>query len=404
MKTPETEALFAELFARCSVLEDLDGPQVEAFVSGLMPLFDDETTPIGFVDYCRQRPGPAAALVSRALGELVRGEDETLSAAAQAAVNAILEGSNTEPTLAPNLAQIGASVLTGAWAVTAPFGRSVMLGFSNPMAAAAAIEIADEDLEGPGADDGRHSILVEVDEGGRVTDLQLSGAAEFMVEDAGSVDSRVVVESIALESGLTRIVHAWPDPDFVIESPGPGIAANQQFVRHRVWDATGTMLASIVLTEPTVDVRRGLTESEFAEANRAALSTLRAALGDLDGAAAETPSLAAWSGVVRGDGGELSGRERDALLWLEWADWLGAGIGLMRAGEGAEVSGAALVDHVNRCPEVSSAIDKADREYAEWAFTVAIDVLEDAGAVDAGCLTANGRAALVPALVQVWRS
>lgn len=399
METPETEALFAEIFARCDMVEELGGPQVEAFVSGLLPLFDDEpVSAMGFVEYCREHPGPTSSLVCGALSELVRSEDEALSAAASAVAEADLGPAGA----APSQAEIGMSALTGAWTIRAPFGRSIMLGFSNPVAAAAA---ADAEARGHFAEesnDGRHSILVELDDDGLLVDLQLSGAAENMVDDAGSVDSRVIVEPIAVEDGLGRIVDGWPTPDSRIENHGPGIAANQRFVRHRVWLATETLLPLIVLAEPSIDVQRGLDDAEYANANRAALSTLQAALGDIAGESAETASQKAWAGVVRGDGGELSGRERDALLWLEWADWLGAGIGLVRAGEGAEMSGAVLVDLVNRCPEVSSVIDKADRDYAEWAFAIAIDLLEDAGAVVGGQLSADGRAALVPALVQVW--
>lgn len=408
--TPETQALFAELFARCSVVQELDGPQIEAFVSGLMPVFDDGVaTVLGFIDYCAAQEGSTAALICGALGELMRGESNDGVVAAEAVVSAVAKG----PGLASAQSQIGASELTGAWTVTAPFGRSVMLGFDNRAAresAAAAVGSAQDDRdagERPDEEviDARHSILVELDGDGFLADLQLSGAAEMMADDAGSVDGRVVISPLDPEEALALVVQAWPAADVAVQSHGPGVVANQYFVRHRVWQSTGTMLPMIALVEQTVDVQRGLDDGEFAEANRAALSTLQAALGDLSHMAAPgdtTPSGEAWIGVVRGDGGELSGRERDALLWLEWADWLGAGIGLARAGEAAAVSGSALVDYVNRCPEVSSVIDKADRDYAEWAFAVAIDVLEDAGAVAGGQLTAAGRAGLLPALVQAW--
>lgn len=404
METPETEALFAELLARCAVVEDLNGPQVEAFVSGLVPMFDDElATTDGFVTYCGSNPGPVSALVCAAMAELFRGDDQDLSEKAASVVAATDAGAATAVQ-----DQIGASVPSGAWTVQAPFGRSIMLGFDNPAAAASVDEpVQDEPAEDGSATDGRHSVMVELDEQGRLMDLQLSGAAELMVDDAGSVDTRVQIEAVEIEEGLARIVAAWPSPGEMVQDPGPGIAANLQFVRHRIWQATGTLLSVITLSTPAVDVQRGLDQAEYAEANRAALSTLRAALGDVGKEASDTERAdsaagRAWLGVVRGDGGELSSRERDALLWLEWADWLGAGIGLERAGDAAEISGSVLVDHVNRCPEVSSSIDKADRDYAEWAFDVAIDLLEDAGAVAEGRLTSEGSAALIPALVQAW--
>lgn len=369
-------------------------------------MFDDaDATAAAFVGYCSKNPGLVSTLVCAALAELFRGDDPEFFTSATMVVDDMI-ASGVESPAHP---QIGASVLHGAWTVSAPFGRSVMLGFDNRFGHA---PVSETDFETAEEHDVRHSVLVELDENGRLMDLQLSGAAEMMVDEADSIDGRVVVEPIDVEDGIASIIAAWPAADTPIEGHGPGIAANEQFVRHRVWKESGTLLPKIALIDRVADVRRGLDDDEFAEANRAALSTLRAALGatvdDTAGVGQESggeplvTARRAWVGVVRGDGGDLSGRERDALLWLEWADWLGAGIGIARAGETAEVSGAALVDHVNRCPEVSSSIDKADRDYAEWAFAVAIEVLEDAGAVMDGRLTTPGWLALIPALVEAW--
>jgi len=61
------------------------------------------------------------------------------------------------------------------------------------------------------------------------------------------------------------------------------------------------------------------------------------------------------------------------------------------------------VDHVNRCPEVSSSIDKADRDYAEWAFDVALDLLRDRGVItDDRRLTAEGHESLRHGLAAAW--
>ena len=51
---------------------------------------------------------------------------------------------------------------------------------------------------------------------------------------------------------------------------------------------------------------------------------------------------------------------------------------------------------------MSSTIDKGDRDYAEWAFDVAIDLLIDEGVVADGVLTPAGHQALGPALVAAW--
>lgn len=256
------------------------------------------------------------------------------------------------------------------------------------------------------ADELAHSILVELNDSGAVEDLQLAGPARSLIEEAVSSDTRVGVETLETSLALALVADGWPPP--VVEHElGPGFSANQAFVRRRVVAAGGALLHEVRVNATPVDVRRGLDDAEFAAANRSALSTLRAAVGVepesfTDHDDAPTEIVQAWIGVIRGDGGELSARERDALLWLEWADWLGAGIGLIRAGAGSKVDGAAMVDHVNRCPEVSSTIDKRDRDYAEWAFEVALDLLRDAGAVDAGVLTPAGHAALLPAMRAAW--
>ena len=149
---------------------------------------------------------------------------------------------------------------------------------------------------------------------------------------------------------------------------------------------------------------RDRSDDEYVEANRAARSTLQAALGEVpeDSLQIATPEGQAWISAIRGDAAGVSPRERDALIWLEWADWLGVGIGLHRAGVGAPMNGSAFVDLVNRCPEVSSSIDKNDRDYAEWAFETALDLLADSGVVHAGVLTEAGMAALGPAMVEAW--
>lgn len=89
----------------------------------------------------------------------------------------------------------------------------------------------------------------------------------------------------------------------------------------------------------------------------------------------------------------LISAERDAVLALEWADWLGAVIGVVRAGAGTAVDGAALVDHINRCPEVTSTIPKADRDRIAWAFDT---VIAGWPAADLLAVAPDGGATLTP--------
>ncbi len=392
--TPETLALFAELYERAAIIAELDGPQIEAWVSGLFPALDDHDTMLGFLDHCAAQQSPVGQLLCAAIAELTAALDDLVSQRAS-------EHRDAGP-LPATAAQIGASKLTGAWLVEAPFGRSIVLGFDNSARTATA---ADDEAEDGASGDLRHSILVEVGAEGELEDLQLAGPAKALLDEAAASDDRVVVADLGIVDALAEVVRGWPEARVRADEIGPGVAANQQFVRRRMYMETQHALAAVELVETDIDVRRGLSDAEFVQANTAARSTLRAAVGALPAAKANATlerQHQAWVGVVRGDGGDVSTRERQALLWLEWADWLGVGIGLLRAGAGAAVSGRVFVDLVNGCPEVSSTVDKGDREYAEWAFDVAIDVLCDAGVVDEGVLTEAGFVALHGALVAAW--
>ena len=407
--TPEYGSLLEELYERASIVVDLDGPQLEAWVSGLFPVFDTDISIGDFVTYCADaRTGRGAVLIA-AIAELSDGLDVATSDLARGSL---------DPELLPDwAAAIGTSELTGAWTVTAPFGRSIVLGFNAAEHHRAHDgQLSSEDATGEDAErveeaddeitDLRHSILVELGDDGCLEDLQLAGAPMDLLEEAKSSGDRVRVVEMDTDDALAAVVAAWPGEGSVVPELGPGSAANQQFVRRRILVAADQLLAPLQVAEREIDVRRGLEDREFADANRAALSTMQSAVGfpDEDTTSNAPDALVqSWVSVVTGVAGELAPRERDALLWLEWADWLGAGIGLLRAGAGTPADSSSLVDHVNRCPEVSSTISKADRDYAEWAFDVALDLLEDAGVVtEDHVLTEAGRQSLWVGLAKAW--
>ena len=98
----------------------------------------------------------------------------------------------------------------------------------------------------------------------------------------------------------------------------------------------------------------------------------------------------------------LAADARRAVLELEWADWLGAVIGLVRAGAGTSVDPDDLVDQVNRCQEVTSTIPKADRARVAWAFGVVTEPWAPLGLAVDGALTEFGTHVLSPALRAAW--
>ncbi len=178
---------------------------------------------------------------------------------------------------------------------------------------------------------------------------------------------------------------------------------------------------------------------------RDAVSLLRQALPELRGAGPPSDELAAASGRLR-DGlvsGELSYQhmkqaagwetkdlpDDDVELWLDAAGalispreetgleieetaaimslnpgvWVGAVIGLVRAGVGGPASPEDLVSYINDCPEVEGAIEPEDADPVEIAFKPVLATWEAAGAVDdARRLTALGRWGLPRALAWAW--
>ena len=94
---------------------------------------------------------------------------------------------------------------------------------------------------------------------------------------------------------------------------------------------------------------------------------------------------------------------QQAILELEWADWLGATIGLSRSTAGIDVDGAALVQLINRCPEITTTIPKQDAARIGWAFEQTLYAWAVTGVLDgAGALTEAGRWLLPRAALAAW--
>ena len=86
--------------------------------------------------------------------------------------------------------------------------------------------------------------------------------------------------------------------------------------------------------------------------------------------------------VAPGPRAGMSPAAADAIDGLEWADWLGAVLPLVRAGAGADASPEQLVRNINRCPEVTTSIPKRDAPAVASAFTCAMGAWRQSGAVD----------------------
>lgn len=119
-------------------------------------------------------------------------------------------------------------------------------------------------------------------------------------------------------------------------------------------------------------------------------------------------NLELWLGAVGGlfsprDETGLDPEEEASIMALEHADWLGAVVGLVRAGVGASADPGALVTYINNCPEVEGAVDPDEETLVELAFELVLPAWEATGAVDARRrLTPLGRWGLPRALAWAW--
>lgn len=369
------DELYQELLQRGEIVVDLDAAQLEAWASGLFVALDDDAQVLGFVAHASSQQTPVSAAVLAAIGYLADGE---VSRTAR-------QASDRMASLAPeSVAGLGRARSAQAWRVRARFGSSLVIGFRQNL------DVVD------------HALLVEIEDG-LLTDLQMSGPPNELLDPDVVGDG---VEVVAVEAGeaLQEVVAAWERAAENGIEVTPGIAANQYVVRRRLREELGAELALFVADDAAVDLTRGMSADEIERANDAALGTLRAAVGGPTSpdSRSEHQVQPGWVEVVRGTVPGLSPREQEGLLWLEWADWLGVGIGLIRGGAQHPITAGSFVDLINRCPEISSTVHADDRDYAEWAFGVAIEHLQDNGLVDGESLTETGWVSLPASLIAAW--
>lgn len=190
----------------------------------------------------------------------------------------------------------------------------------------------------------------------------------------------------------------WVEPDVPMAPiPDPEADAAARQVLERALGSAATP-DPVLAREPATRLRAA------AAADEQVAQWLAASVGpvDLDEHDITVVTAAIAATVRPADLAPLGLAERQAVKELEWADWLGAVIGLVRTGVGAAVDPEGLVDHVNRCAEVTSSIPKADRRRVAWAFGVCTAPWEPLGLVADGCLTEAGLDILPAALRVAW--
>jgi hypothetical protein len=95
--------------------------------------------------------------------------------------------------------------------------------------------------------------------------------------------------------------------------------------------------------------------------------------------------------------------EESTLMALEVADWLGAVLGLVRAGVGAPAEPEDLLRYIDECPELDGERDADDDAVLLLAFEAVLPAWEAAAVVDRHRrLTDLGRWGLPRALAWAW--
>lgn len=240
-------------------------------------------------------------------------------------------------------------------------------------------------------DTANYAIFVEFD-AAQATLTNLEVGEDHSLWDSQDNRNEIVRQPADLDETLTEIARIWQQSLDETFDETSQTAANMYFVRAHLTHA-GHNVDPLTLAHIEVDSLRGLTPSEVTEANRAAATTLRAALKtpistDEVNSSAITHTGATFEEVTKtvaalfhATDPAMSSRQRQGLIWLEWADWIGFVVTLTRSTSPQILTGATCVNWVNRCPEISSDIPAKDREYAEWVFEIILITLTEIGLI-----------------------
>ena len=346
----DEEPVFVEVLDAAGVLADLpDDSRRAAWASSVLGVWAED---------------PRSAEIDRAFLEWLAVSADARAEAVHQVVSTLVE------------ARDGDAVATRAWVVAEGDGRSIGIGFQLP-------------------DGSEHSLLADL-YGGELASVVVAPGPEELFDGAEDV---VAPEPTAIGAAATEVVDGWnrlaaggtPIPDSVFVNGALARARLRHLVEHDVEDFGRGREASA--DEDPID------PGERAELNAWAMSVL-------DGAGV-------GAGVVGPD--QLSdpldprsvstypSTEQEAFRALEWADWLGVVLGLVRSPSGTVVEPTMLIDLINRCPEVTSTIPKKDRSYFEWAWSMVVPSWIGLGVLDEEHrLTNDGAAMLVAALRQAW--
>lgn len=279
----------------------------------------------------------------------------------------------------------------------------------------------------------RHLLLIDIDDG---VGIDIRFAPDGLLEEIPE-DDDIVFAPVAIDEAAAEAAKAIESAD----QSEPSIAMNLAVARRRIESVQNTSIASV----PAASNDSGQDDLDRdVEGDAAAIAVLESSLAShfstvpglhqLDevaaalrspdeSVAADVDAVFAAAGLTGDEADEelvlrfigayatprqlvlFDAEERQAIRHLEWADWLGAVIGTVRAGEGAEVTPAGLVKAINRCPEITTTIPKRDADYVAWAFELTLHAWAIVRVLDErDRLTEFGETALPHALKATWEA
>lgn len=408
---------FDEVLEEADVLDELDAPRAEVWASGLVAEWDD------LDDLVARLTGSSHALAAAIACALV-----PMVPAARAVVDAAVARGEALPEWSPH---VGTAAAQLAWEIVDPFSGNVSV----------VVEYEHDDGS-------RHSMLVEIEEGAAV-DVHFGppGLVDAAFDES---DTRALsVREIEVPDALARALAAFARTDELARTDDADVTdellMNRPLALVRLGAPVRARIDAPAPSEERVRTRPPR-DADERDGDAAASVTLRAALAkvlaapapagepadtagrvravldartDADLAALatdvdlgdhatldDTTLLARLAGafVVPGALAAFAPSEREALRSLEWADWLGAVIPLVRGGAGAAADPMQLVQNINRCPEVTTTVPRRDMPAVADVFARTLHAWELTGVLDDdGRLTALGAWLLPRALLDAWR-
>lgn len=368
----ESETLFAELLAAAASLRDMpDVARAEAWGSSVLSIWREDPEAAAFdadfLAWLRDSDHEDAALVLLATASATDATPGEIAVARESA-----------PPGVDWVIAIKTARATRAWEVDERDGRSVGIGFVH-------------------GDQSELSLLADIIDD-RLVELIVAPGPDDLFDEA---EDLVAPQDLSVGDAATEIVSAWRACLAAGIPLSESMFVNQLLARDRlraVLDEPLDDLLAVPAPPATMDT---VDPADRAELDAWALSVLRGALGEESQSGQFEDGL--LDPLVPERQSEYPREEAEAFSALEWADWLGAVLGALRNGPGSDVSPRTLVDHINRCPEITSTIPKKDRPYYEWAWQHVLVNWQRHGVADSDRrLTEAGVGALPAALMAAW--